>query len=198
MLTTERLILRPFTAGDAGAFLALAGHWDVARMTSDIPHPLTSGDARRWLEPAANEARFALTVAGEMVGGAGYFIQSSGAAELGFWLGRAHWGRGLATEAVKAVVAHGLEHDDAPAFTSAHFTDNPASGRVLAKLGFEPTGTARIHCIARGVDVAAICYHLPREVAAARLGIEAQPLRSAPQARSGPFSILLGRLSRSA
>ena len=108
MLSTERLTLRPFTAGDAEGFLALAGHWEVARMTSDIPHPLSLGDARQWLEPAPHEARFALMLSSELIGGAGYFVQASGDAELGFWLGRAYWGQGLATEAVKAVVGYGL------------------------------------------------------------------------------------------
>ena len=194
MLTTERLTLRPFTAGDAEAFLALAGHWEVARMTSDIPHPLTLGDARQWLEPAPHEARFALMLSSELIGGAGYFVQASGDAELGFWLGRAYWGQGLATEAVKAVVGYGLAQGGAPAFTSAHFTDNPASGRVLAKLGFVATGTARIHSMARGADIAAICYHLPRVVAEARLGIDASP-PAGSAARNGRLTSLFGRFT---
>ena len=203
MLTTERLHLRPFTAGDAQDFLGLASHWDVARMTSDIPHPLTLADARQWLQPAPDEARFALIEDGLLIGGAGYFLQPGGAVELGFWLGRAYWGRGLATEAVKAVVAYGLRHDRTPAFTSSHFTDNPASGRVLAKLGFEPTGTARIRSIARGTDVAAICYWLSAEQAAARLGLEAplldSPLQRAERTgRPRRLASLFGRLTRSA
>ncbi len=183
MLTTDRLTLRPFTDSDAEGFLALAGHCEVARMTSDIPHPLTLADARQWLQPAPHEARFALMENNALIGGAGYFLQASGDAELGFWLGRAYWGRGLATEAVKAVVGHGLASSRTPAFTSAHFTDNPASGRVLAKLGFLAVGTARIHSIARDADVAAICYHLPRDVAAARLGVEACATQTSQRSR---------------
>ena len=198
MLTTERLKLRPFTAGDAGDFLGLASHWDVARMTSDIPHPLTLHDARQWLQPAPGEARFALEENGLLIGGAGYFQHIPGSVELGFWLGRAYWGRGLATEAVKAVVGYGLVHDSAPAFTSSHFTDNPASGRVLAKLGFEATGTARIRSIARGGDVAAICYGLSRETALARLGAGGMPVSADTSGRSGHLTSLFGRLTRSA
>ena len=207
MLTTERLTLRPFTSGDAEAFLGLAGDWDVARMTSDIPHPLTSDDARVWLQPSPGEARFALVENGKLLGGAGYFQHSPGAVEVGFWLGRAHWGRGLATEAVKAVLGYGLLHDHQAAFTSSHFTDNPASGRVLVKLGFEPAGTARIHSTARGVDVAAICYELSREAAQARLGITAgapAAVVSAPPAtalaagREGRLASLFGKFRRSA
>ena len=203
MLTTELLKLRPFTAGDAGDFLGLASHWDVARMTSDIPHPLTLHDARQWLLPAPDEARFALMENDVLIGGAGYFLQPGGAVELGFWLGRAYWGRGLATEAVKAVVGYGLQLDCTPAFTSSHFTDNPASGRVLVKLGFLAVGTARIRSIARGADVAAICYWLSREQAAARLGLQvpaltAEPGRAEPASRARRLTSLFGRLTGSA
>ncbi len=204
MLTTERLTLRPFTSGDAEAFLGLASHWDVARMTSDIPHPLTLADARIWLQTAPDEARFALMENGRLIGGAGYFQHAPEAVEVGFWLGRAYWGRGLATEAVTSVVGYGLLHTRTAAFTSSHFTDNPASGRVLAKLGFEPTGTARIHSVARGTDVAAICYGMSREAAMAHLGITVAGSAPAPPTphdstkREGRLASLFGKLRRSA
>ena len=194
MLTTDRLTLRPFRSDDRDDFRALAGHWDVARMTSDIPHPLTDADARRWLAPAPDEARFALLEDDLLIGGAGYFLRSADTAEVGFWLGRAYWGRGLATEAVKAVIGYGLMHGDNAAFTSSHFTDNPASGRVLAKLGFEPTGTCRITCVARGEEVAAVCYVLRRAQAAARLGLEMPPPRPSPSR----IGAILGRFTGSA
>lgn len=193
MLTTERLTLRPFRPDDREDFRALAGHWDVARMTSDIPHPLMDADARQWLTPAADEARFALMEDDVLIGGAGYFLRTAEAAEVGFWLGRAHWGRGFATEAVKAVLAYGLIQGNCASFTSSHFTDNPASGRVLAKLGFEPSGTCRIACIARGDEVAAITYVLSREQAAARLGITMPPPRPSPSR----IGAILGRFTGS-
>ena len=99
MLTTMRLTLRPFTFADAPAFEGLAGDWDVARMTSDIPHPLDADRARHWLQPATGEQRFAICRKGVLIGGAGTFRRESGVGELGFWLGRAWWGQGFATEA---------------------------------------------------------------------------------------------------
>ena len=192
MLTTDRLTLRPFRPDDRDAFRALAGHWEVARMTSDIPHPLTDEDARQWLAPAADEARFALIEDDVLIGGAGYFMRTARAAEVGFWLGRAYWGRGLATEAVRAVLAYGLSTGNAAAFTSSHFTDNPASGRVLAKLGFEPAGTCRIMSIARASEVAAIYYVLPREQAAQRLCL------TMPPPRLSRIGAILGRFTGSA
>ncbi len=66
-------------------------------------------------------------------------------------------------EATRAVVRQGFANRRLPGFCSAHFVDNPASARVLAKLGFEPTGRGRIASIARGYDVEAVIYWLDRQ-----------------------------------
>jgi len=170
ILETPRLILRPLRRGDEPDFLALAGEWDVARMTSDIPHPLLPSHAKAWLQPNANDVRYAIDMHGRMIGSTGYFRRRSGAAELGFWLGRDHWGMGLATEAAAAVVRHGFAEDGHMVFSSAHFVDNPSSARVLAKLGFEAIGRSRMWCSARGMEVEAIGLWLTREGAEAALG----------------------------
>ena len=160
-IKTERLLLRPFRRKDATEFTRLAGDWAVASMTSDIPHPLTEGQARAWLKPGRNEVRFAIEVDGRLIGGAGYYQRRTGTAELGFWLGREWWGRGYATEATTAVLRHGFEVGGLPGFTSSHFVDNHASAGVLRKLGFAPTGRCRIICTARGYEVEAVTYWLP-------------------------------------
>jgi RimJ/RimL family protein N-acetyltransferase len=169
-LATERLVLRPFRRGDAKEFTRLAGDWGVASMTSDIPHPLTEGQARGWLRPGRRELRFAIDLDGRLIGGAGYYQRRSGTAELGFWLGRDWWGRGYATEATRAVLRYGFEVRRLPGFTSSHFVDNKASANVLRKLCFEPVGRGRIICTARGHEVEAITYWLPPRPAA-----QAQP-----------------------
>lgn len=161
-LRTERLFLRPFRDDDADGFQSLAGHWEVARMTSDIRHPLTAEDARQWLTPSPGEVRLAIELEGRLIGGTGYFERDHGAMELGFWLGRDWWGRGFATEAARAVLRYGFEHGDVERFTSAHFIDNPASGRVLAKLGFEPIGQVPMWSIARRNEVQTRLYELTR------------------------------------
>lgn len=165
-IATERLLLRPFRRSDATDFTQLAGDWAVASMTSDIPHPLTQQQARAWLKPGRNEVRFAIELNGRLIGGAGYYRRRSGTAELGFWLGRAWWGRGYATEATTAVLKHGFAAGRLPGFTSSHFVDNNASAGVLRKLGFEPTGRCRIICTARGHEVEAVTYWLPAKSAA--------------------------------
>ncbi|MDX2201925.1 MAG: GNAT family N-acetyltransferase [Hyphomicrobiaceae bacterium] len=161
-LRTERLTLRPFRRGDACEFARLAGDWAVASMTSDIPYPLTAEQATLWLSPVRGEVRFAIEHEGALVGGAGFYRRASGSAELGFWLGRPWWGRGLASEATREVIRCGFQRHRVPMFTSAHFVDNPASRNVLRKLGFQHAGACEIQCVARGKDVEAMTYWLDR------------------------------------
>jgi len=163
ILETERLTLRPLRRSDAAEFTRLAGEWAVASMTSDIPFPLSQSQAVAWLKPGRGEVRFAIELGGQLIGGAGYYRRRSGAAELGFWLGRPWWGRGYTTEAARAVVQQGFKAHRVPGFTSAHFVDNPASGRVLAKLGFEAAGRGWIGCAARGHDVQVLTFWLDRK-----------------------------------
>jgi [ribosomal protein S5]-alanine N-acetyltransferase len=189
-LETPRLTLRPLRAGDAARFLALAGDWEVARMTSDIPHPLTPAQAKAWLEAGSSDVRFAIEHAGGMIGSAGYFRRRSGAAELGFWLGRDHWGFGFGTEAAAAVVRHGFDAGHR-SFSSSHFADNHASAHVLAKLGFEPVGRGPLWCSARGSEVEAIGVWLSRERAEMTLEVSPPPQ---PAARWNRWSALIGAL----
>ncbi len=159
-LATERLLLRPFRRSDAAEFTRFAGDWAVASMTSDIPYPLTQAQAMAWLRLGRGEVRFGLDLEGQLIGGAGYYRRRSGAAELGFWLGRPWWGCGYATEATRAIVRYGFQSRRLPGFTSSHFVDNRASAGVLRKLGFERVGGGYIISVARGHDVEAATYWL--------------------------------------
>jgi RimJ/RimL family protein N-acetyltransferase len=165
-LATERLTLRPFRRSDAADFARLAGDWRVASMTSDIPYPFSPQQALAWLKPVRGEVRFGILREGQLIGGVGFYRRASGAAELGFWLGREWWGQGYATEAARAVVRLGFAGHRLPGFSSAHFVDNVGSARVLAKLGFEAAGRGTIACAARGRDVEAVTYWLDRRQAA--------------------------------
>lgn len=198
MLTTSRLVLRGFSATDTRRFRDLASDWQVARMTSDIPHPLSNDQALAWLRPAEGEARFAIEREGVLIGGIGYFRRTSGAAELGFWLGRDYWGQGYATEAGLAVVRHGFTVGRHDAFTSSHFHDNPASGRVLTKLGFEPAGDGEIWSTARGQNVPAQFFWLTRARAMDVLKIAPADISKPGRLSSLLASTLFARIARSA
>jgi [ribosomal protein S5]-alanine N-acetyltransferase len=170
VLQTDRLRLRPFAAPDAASFAPLAGDWHVARMTSDIPHPLPQDIAARWLKPVSGDVRFAIERDGQLIGGIGYYCRLPRIGELGFWIGKPYWGRGIAKEAARAVVTYGFTEGRLAAMSSAHFIDNPASARVIAQLGFKQAGRERLWSPARGVDVEAITYWLDRATAQATLG----------------------------
>ena len=150
-LETDHLVLRPFEADDAGAVPGFAGRWEVARMTTRIPHPYPAEGAAEWIagHAAAREAdreySFAVTLRqdGSVIGAAGLRRTEPGNLELGYVLAPEVWGRGYATEAARALVVYGFEKLGAEALTSGHFADNPASGRVLEKAGFRANGIAR-------------------------------------------------------
>lgn len=153
-LETERLVLRPFRVADADAVQTLANDVDVARNTLNIPHPYDRADALTWIEshPGQRESGQAVTYAvtapeeGGVVGAVGLILElEHERAELGYWIGRPYWGRGYATEAVRSVVAWGFRALALHRIHASHFPRNPASGRVLRKVGMRHEGSLRQH-----------------------------------------------------
>ncbi|MET4898884.1 GNAT family N-acetyltransferase [Sphingomonadaceae bacterium jetA1] len=143
---TERLLLRPAWPEDAPALAQAIGHDAVARMAARVPYPYTLADAEQWLASpcGATEPRFLITTldhggAPELIGGIAIITGDTGH-ELGYWLTPSAWGHGYATEAGRAVVAMARFALPIPRLGAWHFADNPASGHVLTKLGFRPTG----------------------------------------------------------
>lgn len=153
-LETERLVLRRFRTGDADAVQALANDVAVARNTLNIPHPYDREDAVAWIEshPGQLESRQAVTYAvtsrgeGGVVGAVGLILElDHDRAELGYWIGQPYWGHGYATEAVRTVVTWGFRALDLHRIHASHFPRNPASGRVLRKVGMRHEGSLRQH-----------------------------------------------------
>ena len=155
-LFTRRLHLRCPVEGDASAIIAIAGDWDVARRLGRMPHPYTQEDFRFFMERVVpSEPTWAIVArqTDELVGVIGLIPNSeTRSAELGYYVGRPHWGQGLATEAAQAIVSFGLESKLFAKLTSRYHADNPASGRVLTKLGFKPIGLSNHPCLAEGKD----------------------------------------------
>ena len=154
-LKTERLLLRQPNTGDIGSIIAIAGDWEVSRRLGRVPHPYHEKDALFFLENVVpHEWTWAITwlESGELVGMVGLAPGQLGenAAELGYYVARKAWGRGIATEAGRAVVRYGFDTLKLPRLTSGYFVDNPASGRVLSKLGFVETGRSTRLCVAIG------------------------------------------------
>ena len=158
---TERLLLRPGWAEDAPALARAIADEAIVRNLAVAPWPYALRDAEAFLAAPRDPVLPSLLIfertGGEpaLAGACGLGRRPSGNVELGYWVARPFWGRGLATEAGRQLVAIartlGLARLEA-----SHFLDNPASGRVLEKLGFQPTGLVapRLSC-ARGEDVPA-------------------------------------------
>ena len=149
-LTTPRLLLRPFVLTDARDAQRLAGAREIADGTLTIPHPYPDGLAEEWIELQQRlfESRelinFAIALrTGEVVGSIGLRMKKHGKAEIGYWIGVAHWGHGYATEAAAAVIDYGFRELNLNRIEAAHFSGNPASGRVMIKNGMKHEGTAR-------------------------------------------------------
>ena len=152
IIETERLILRPFCLGDAKDVQRLAGERDIADTTLTIPHPYEDGMAEEWIagEEAACKEGKAITLAitlrsdESLIGGIGFKIdRQHDRAELGYWVGKPFWNCGYATEAARALLAYGFRELALNRIHAAHMARNPASGRVMEKLGMLYEGTAR-------------------------------------------------------
>ncbi len=142
---TPRLLLRPGWNEDAPALARAIADVAVVRNLASAPWPYGVADAEAFLS-APRDAALPFFLISERTAAAPRIIgacelrrRASGAVELGYWIARAHWGQGFATEACQALIdiARTLK---LPRLEAAHFVDNPASGRVLEKLGFVATG----------------------------------------------------------
>ncbi|MFN7030154.1 MAG: GNAT family N-acetyltransferase, partial [Sphingopyxis sp.] len=142
---TERLLLRPGWQEDAPALARAIGEEAVVRNLATAPWPYGESEAREFLSKPLDPAQprfliFARTGgAPRLVGGCGISPDPEGALEMGYWIARPYWGLGFATEAGRQLmgIARAMH---LPKLTAGHFLDNPASGAVLRKLGFRPTG----------------------------------------------------------
>jgi RimJ/RimL family protein N-acetyltransferase len=158
---TERLLLRPGWAEDAPALAAAIADETIVRNLSTAPWPFRLRDAEAFLAQPRDPVLPSFLIferteaAPRLVGSCGLGRRPSGAVEMGYWISRPFWGRGYATEACTALIDIARILGIAQ-LEGSHFTDNPASGRVLEKLGFEPIGIVapRLSC-ARGVEVPA-------------------------------------------
>lgn len=151
-LTTDRLVLRPFSPDDAPRVQLLAGEWEIASVTANIPHPYEDGMAETWIRGhpeafgAGTSASFAVTLKkdGLLIGAMGlHFSARNHAAEIGYWIGLPYWGQGYCTEAAQAVLKYGFEERGLNRIQARHITENPASGRVMQKIGMRYEGTMR-------------------------------------------------------
>ncbi len=167
---TQRLLLRPVWPEDAEGLFAALNDQGIVCNLARAPWPYSREDAQAFAARTQDPRypHFLLTLPGDggqtLVGSCG-LGEREGEAELGYWIAREHWGQGYATEAARAVIANAwmLGHRR---LVASHYIDNPASGAVLRRLGFRPTGITRPRFSAgRGYDAMASEYALESDMA---------------------------------
>lgn len=159
ILQTGRLLLRPPRAADISHFGPLLKDFDVAKNLSRVPHPYTEDDACAFVVSAAHGWRTGEDLAFAIlrkapaahIGICG--VHPARGWEFGYWLGKPHWGQGYATEAAGRLIAFAFDDLGAAQVSAGWFHDNPASGRVLTKLGCVPDGEDERSCLSRGTNV---------------------------------------------
>jgi len=155
-LATTRLTLRAFEAADGGRVRRLAGDFAVADTTLNVPHPYMPGMAEEWI--ATHRRGFAAgelvvlaierTDDAELLGAISLQVERAFArANLGYWIGQPFWNSGYCTEAAAAVVRYAFTDIALHRVFASHLQRNPASGRVMRKLGMVQEGTLREHTI---------------------------------------------------
>lgn len=154
-LKTERLLLRPFALDDAADVQRMACDKAIAENTLAIPHPYPDGAAEEWIETHENAYEtdvafhyaIVLTETDELIGAISLMGVSRNhhCAEMGYWIGRLHWNRGYCTEACQAVLDYGFNTLALNRIHAHHFGRNPASGRVMQKIGMTLEGCLRQH-----------------------------------------------------
>ena len=152
LLSTARLRLRRFDAEDAAQVQGLAGDAQVADTTLVIPHPYPDGAAQAWIAGHADDWAAGRSVTwaiarsgdGALLGAVALRLRlANHHAVAGYWVGREHWGQGVATEALSAVLAWGFDGLGLHRIEATHLRRNPASGRVMEKAGMRVEGVLR-------------------------------------------------------
>jgi len=159
ILESERLSLRPPRPADIEAMAVWLSDYDVAKMTSRVPHPYGEQHAEEFLvmPPDGRHVFVIERKDGLFIGMTGLRPEVDGI-EIGYWLGKPFWGFGYATEAAQRLVAYAFETLGVAEVHAGWFADNPASGHVLVKLGARHNGSKMRDCRARGRAV--LCHDM--------------------------------------
>ena len=168
VLETKRLVLRAPQLVDGKAVAALANDRRVAENTARIAFPYRPSDAEKWISGATADpdARtYLITLADDtIIGSCRLDVDEGPVADIGYWLGTRYWGKGYATEAVRALIDHAFTDLGHKALQSSVRVTNPDSRRVLEKCGFQWTGVGLCRIRALGSSVPVDRFRLERGI----------------------------------
>jgi len=159
-LSLTSCTVRSWESGDVPALVRHANNRRIwLNLRDRFPHPYTSSDGTsfiRRVRASQPETTFAIEVDNEAAGGIGFMLQPDVervSAEIGYWLGEIHWGRGICTDALRAVTQYAIEQHGLTRVFALPFAHNAASCRVLEKAGFVVEGLLRRSAIKDGRTV---------------------------------------------
>jgi RimJ/RimL family protein N-acetyltransferase len=169
--------VRTWLASDADSLAVHANNRKVWRNLRDaFPHPYTLDDAHAFIQSAlarTPESFFAIAIDGQAVGGIGFTLHGDVervSAEIGYWLGEAFWGQGIATEALRTVTQHAVQTHGLTRVYAVPYEWNSASFRVLEKAGYVAEARLRRSAIKDGcvIDQILYAYVVPEEAPMSR------------------------------
>lgn len=171
-IVTKRLCLRPLLQADAPAIAQKINTYEIAKNLSRVPYPYQLSDAEdflSWVKNANGRSAFrAICLRSEienLLGIISYeWSEEKRDSEIGYWLLPEHWGNGLMSEAVNAMVDHAFNGSDVERIVACFFDENPASGRVLLKAGFVAVGRCKAFSKSRDSEVPVTNMQLQRSV----------------------------------
>ena len=169
-IVLSRCTLRPWRVGDEASLERYANNRNISRNLRDrFPYPYTAADAKAWIAFNVGQVppvkHFAIVVDGAAVGGISIEPNDSErrrSAEVGYWLAEPFWGRGIATEALRAITEYGFATFDLCRLEAGVFGWNPASARVLEKAGYALEGRAKHAIVKDGQMTDRLQYGLVR------------------------------------
>lgn len=193
-IVTDRLRLSPLTAEHREAAVAALSDPTVARALARVPHPYRGEDFDAFTsesEKIADSGELRLAIADWQTGEfLGVIALRAGEdhPEIGYWLSRPFWGKGVMKEAAAALLDHVFALSENKIIRSGYFADNPRSARVLAFLGFREIGSSKVYSLARGEDVDHRDMELTRD-AYFGTGSEEHGARHRERSRSESYSM---------
>jgi len=159
IITTDRLILRLFQTSDATTVTKLCNNYNIYKNTLYLPYPYSLNDALSWIERhydnflADNSYEFAITdkQTNEVLGAIALSNNKGlNQGEIAYWVGEPYWGNGYATEAAQSVLQFAFEEKKLHKVFARYFSSNPASGKVMEKIGMKKEGLLKDHIIKEG------------------------------------------------
>jgi RimJ/RimL family protein N-acetyltransferase len=171
MIETQRLLLKPLADADAEQIVVKINTYGISKNLARVPFPYALSDAHEFLVWARKlDGRSAFmtlrlkSAPEELIGVISYdWLEDKQHSDLGYWMVQEHWGKGLMSEAAIAMVDHAFTVSGLQKLSSCFFNDNPASGKVLARAGFEVVGPCTHFSKAQNKDVPVTLMKLTRE-----------------------------------